>query len=251
MEENIAKKRNGKTTEEILEIVIAVLLGVVTLLTAWASWIGSLHGGNQATNYTTSNNMAADGNARYNQAAQTMMQDMILWSEIGDLQTEIQFAQAYEDEVTLEMDCYKLYYKCMEQLSESMATALLWDFDSYAAMEPTDAVLDWMSNSEALTSPFSSQEYVDAYFADAYAVLAESETLLQQGEQDNTNGDRMGLVTVFYSVVLFLLGIVNTFKGMSNKYIVIGVSVVCLIAATIIMCTVPLPTGFSLSNFFH
>lgn len=59
-----AKQKRSK--EEVLEIIIAIFLGVTALATAWASWIGSLHGGNQATNYTTSNNLAADGNSRYN-----------------------------------------------------------------------------------------------------------------------------------------------------------------------------------------
>ena len=43
------KKKRSK--DEILEIVVVVLLGLTALLTAWATWIGSLHGGNQATNY--------------------------------------------------------------------------------------------------------------------------------------------------------------------------------------------------------
>ena len=60
----ISKERikSKKSREDILEIIVAIFLGVTALATAWASWIGSLHGGNQATNYTQSNNMAADGN---------------------------------------------------------------------------------------------------------------------------------------------------------------------------------------------
>ena len=50
MNEKIKKKRDP---EKILEIIVAVFLGITALATAWASWIGSLHGGNQATNYTT------------------------------------------------------------------------------------------------------------------------------------------------------------------------------------------------------
>lgn len=36
--------------DKITELVIVIMLGITALLTAWASWIGSLHGGNQATN---------------------------------------------------------------------------------------------------------------------------------------------------------------------------------------------------------
>ena len=65
-EEAAAKKG---ISEEKLEIIIAVLLGVTAILTAWAGWIGSLHGGNQATNYTQSNNLSSMGNSMYNEAA--------------------------------------------------------------------------------------------------------------------------------------------------------------------------------------
>lgn len=242
------KKKRSK--EEILEIIVAIFLGITALATAWGSWVGSLHGGNQATNYTTSNNLAADGNARYNQAAQTMMQDMILWSEIGDLQMDIQFSQTYEDEITVQMDSYKLYYKCMEQLSETMAEQIAWDFDTYMDMEPEAAVLAWMTNEQALTSPFSSQEYVDAYFADANEVLAQSEEVLAQGKQDNANGDAFGLATVIYSVVLFMLGIAGTFKNLPNRTLIVAVAILGFVAATVYMMTIPMPTGFHIASFF-
>ncbi len=41
----------------------AILPGVTTLLSALASWIGSLHSGIQSINFTKSNNMASEGNA--------------------------------------------------------------------------------------------------------------------------------------------------------------------------------------------
>lgn len=245
---DVVKEKRGK--EEILEIVVAVFLGITALATAWASWIGSLHGGNQATNYTTSNNVAADGNAQYNEAAQEMMQDMILWSEIGDLQLEILFAQENGDQATVQKDANKLYFKCMEQLSDSMADEIMWDFDAYSDMEPEDAISHWLDLDEAVTSPFSSQEYVDAYFADANEVLAESEALLEQGKKDNASGDAFGLVTVVYSVVLFMLGIAGTFKRLPNRTLITAIAIVGFVVATIYMFTLPMPTGFNFLSFF-
>ena len=49
-----------------LETVVAILLGLTTLVSAWASWIGSLHSGIQSINFTKSNNMASRGTAEYN-----------------------------------------------------------------------------------------------------------------------------------------------------------------------------------------
>ena len=54
--------------EKKLEAFTAIALGVTTLLVAWAGWIGSLHGGIQAINFTKSNNLASESNATYNVA---------------------------------------------------------------------------------------------------------------------------------------------------------------------------------------
>lgn len=230
-EHEIAKRKRSK--EEIIEIVVAIFLGVTALATAWASWIGSLHGGNQATNYTTSNNMAADGNARYNEAAQAYMQDMLLWNEISDLRIEYTFAEENGD--TAEME--KLDWKLNQLYNDNCSDALY------------DAIL-WADEQEEYASPFEMEGFVDSYFEDAMTVLAESEEILEQGKQDNKNGDSFGLVTVIYSVVLFLLGIVGTFKNLPNRYIVLAVALVGFLAATIYMVTLPLPTGFNILSFF-
>lgn len=72
----MSETKTKKSKEQIIEILTAVFLGITALATAWASWIGSLHGGNQSTNYTTSNNLSAEGNSMYNEASQSLMQDI-------------------------------------------------------------------------------------------------------------------------------------------------------------------------------
>ena len=226
-----AKQKRSK--EEILEIIIAIFLGVTALATAWASWIGSLHGGNQATNYTTSNNLAADGNSRYNEASQNLMQDMMLWNQISEASLNLTFAEESGDDIEAEKYSYLL-----DQLMSDNAT-----------QEFLDAV-NWALDQEDYATPFDMEGYVDSYFEDAWAVLDESEALLEQGKQDNSNGDKFGLVTVIYSVVLFMLGIVGTFKKLPNRYIITGVAIAGFLFATIYMFTIPMPTGFNLFGFF-
>lgn len=78
------KKISKRSSEEKIEIIVAIFLGITALATAWASWIGSLHGGNQATNYTKSNNLSSEGNSMWNEASQNLMQDMITWNDINE-----------------------------------------------------------------------------------------------------------------------------------------------------------------------
>lgn len=73
----------------------------------------------------------------------------------------------------------------------------------------------------------------------------------QQRLTTNAKGDSYMLVTVIYSLTLFLLGIVGTFKNMSNRKAVLAIAVAFLVFGVIYMLTIPLPTGFGNMDFFN
>lgn len=216
-------------TENRVEMFIAIFLGITALLTAWATWAGSLHGGNQATNYTKSNNLSADGNSQWNEASQQYMQDLMVWNSIVDYQTELEIAQ-------MEGDSEKA------EIIQSKIDVLIYD----SCSDEFQAAIEWALAQEEWASPFDMEGYMDSYYAEAQAVLDEAQAYLEQGQQDNANGDRYGLVTVIYSLVLFLLGIIGIFKNLPNRKIVLLVAVLFLLAGTIYMFTIPIPQGFSL-----
>lgn len=229
--------KKGLLSEKKLEIFTAIFLGITALLTSWAGWIGSLHGGNQSTNYTESNNYSSLGNSEWNEASQSLMQDMIIWNDISDLMIESIFAEEQGDEEAVEKYDWKMEKIITDNCSPEFAEAISW------AMEN-------MQQSDEFCSPFEKEGYVDSYYDAAREYLDTSEELLEQGKKDNSHGDAYNLVTVIYSVVLFLLGIVGIFKNMPNRAIILCVALVGLVIATIYMFTIPLPTGFSFSSFF-
>ncbi len=224
------EKKKG-ISEEKLELLIAILLGVTAILTAWASWISSLHGGNQATNYTESNNLSSLGNSMYNEAAQNYMQDMILWNTINDYMVDREVAELNGNYKEAELIKEQLEMLIADNCTDEFEEAVYWAID------------------EGVT-PFDKEGFVDSYYERAEETLAEADEILEQGKLDNAHGDAYGLVSVLYSVVLFLLGIVGIFKKTKNRMIVLIVSVVLLVIATIYMATIPLPTNFSFANFF-
>lgn len=230
MEKSLKKKRSK---DEILEIVVVILLGLTAFLTAWATWIGSLHGGNQATNYAKSSNISADGNSRWNQAAQDLTTDMQLWNTISEMRIQYAFAEQKGDTEEMERTEWTLNQIYMDNVSEDLQKAI-----------------DWADKQKDYASPFDMDGFVESYFADAQTVLDEAQATLEQGQQDNIHGDAFGLVTVIYSIVLFMLGIAGSFKSTSNKMVIIGIGVVGLLAASIYMMTLPLPTGFSIFSYF-
>lgn len=227
------ESKKGGISEQKLEVIIAILLGVTAILMAWAGWISSLHGGNQATNYTQSNNLSAMGNSMYNEAAQYYMQDMLLWNQIYDYAFDAEIAEMKGETAESEMIYEKIELLMSDNCSDEFYDAIEWAWDQ-----------DWDA------TPFDKEGYVDSYFADANAVLDEADALLEQGKTDNANGDAYGLVSVIYSVVLFLLGIVGIFKKIPNRVLITIFACILLVLATIYMVTIPLPTGFNIMSYF-
>ena len=241
-----APKKSKRSKEDILEIIIAVFLGITALATAWASWIGSLHGGNMATNYAKSNNLSADGNARWNEASQSLAQDMQLWNVISDYQVEILYGNEMGDVDKMNENAYKIKFLCADNVTEAFAQKINYDYNFTA-----DQIIDWVINDpNSTTSPFTSTEFIESYYTDARSILAESEEVLKEGQEDNKKGDTFNLVTVIYSVVLFMLGIVGTFRNLPNRFIITGVAIAGFLFATIYMFTIPFPTGFNFASFF-
>ncbi len=217
--------------EAKLEMLIAIFLGITAVLTAWATWIGSLHGGNQATNYTKSGNASSDANSMYNEAFQRFMQDMMVWNAITEYTFDQELAEAKGDQNQVEMIKDKIDTIRSDNCSKEFDEAIEWAFENNA-------------------TPFDKEGYEESYYAEAQEKFEEAEALLKEGMQDNKNGDTYNLVTVIYSLVLFLLGIVGIFKNIPNRFAVFVIGVILMITATIFMFTIPMPTGFSLGNFF-
>ena len=165
----------------------------------------------------------------WNEASQQYMQDLMVWNSIVDYQTELAIAENEGDTEKAAIIEDKINILIYDSCSDEFADAI-----------------DWALGQEEWTSPFDKEGFMDSYYADAQAVLDESQEYLEQGQEDNSNGDRFGLVTVIYSLVLFLLGIVGIFKRIPNRKIVFFVSVAFLLVAVIYMFTIPLPSGFTL-----
>lgn len=230
------EKKKGFFSESKIEMFVAIFLGITALLMAWATWIGSLHGGNQATNYTKSNNIAADGNSEYNSGLQNYLSDLMAWNAIVDYEFDIAIAELNGRSEEVNFIEYKLKMYKEQNCSEILQEGLEW--------------LDAQDENSGIESPFEKEGLVDKYFENANNLLAESQELLEQGMEDNKNGDRYGLVTVIYSVVLFMLGIIGVFKKLPNRKVVLIIAVIGLIFATVYMFTIPMPTDFSLFGYF-
>ena len=233
-EADTGKKKKPLLSENAVEILVAVFLGITALLTAWASWISSLHSGNQSTNYTKSNNLAAEGNSEYNSGLQTYLSDLMVFNTLNEYDFDKEIAEVNGETAAAKLIEEKIDTYLSQNGSEILADA----YDIYS------------NDPDKYESPFDVEGMMDKYFEKANELLAESQELLEQGQKDNAHGDAYNLSSVIYSVVLFLLGIVGIFKRIPHRAAVLGIAVAGLILATIYMLTIPMPTGFDITSFF-
>jgi len=225
------KTKKPLFSENTIEVLVAIFLGITALLTAWASWIGSLHGGNQATNYTKSNNLASEGNSEYNAGLQTYLSDLMTWNTLMEYTFEQEIAEAEGDSGKSQLIQEKI--------------------DSYIEQNGSDTLIEACGQmTDDMNSPFEVPGMLDKYYETANVLLEQSREILEEGQRDNSHGDAYNLVNVIYSVVLFMLGIVGIFKKLPNRTVVLFIAVIGLVLATIYMITIPMPTGFDIGSFF-
>lgn len=207
---------------KVFELVVAILLGITAVITAWAAWQGSLYDSTQAKYYTLGNATLADGNARWNEASQTLAQDMNTWNQISALQVDLDYAEYRGDADTAEAAQYKL------------------DMLMYGVSDELTAGIEWANAQENYATPFDKDGFIDAYYEDASAVMDEGYTQIEQGDEANNWADKQGLVSVILAVVLFMLGIVGVFQGKRTRLIIASVSVAALLFGVAIMLQVPI-----------
>lgn len=219
--ESLSLTADGKKKAR-LEIFIVIFLGLTAVFTAWASWQAALYGSRQDTKYTQSNAAISEANSMYNEAAQYLQQDMTLWNQIMGLQLDLAFAGDKGDTDEVEKLTYKIDQIMYDSVGEELAAAI-----------------EWADAQEDYASPFDQEGFVESYFLDAQDKYVEGDELLASGMADNTSGDKLGLISVLYSVVLFLLGITSSFQSIKVRYAAVIISLVCFLSASAFMLNIP------------
>jgi len=220
MKESDSKRIEG------LDFIVVILLGITAVATAWSSWQGGLHGSQMDQKYTKSNNLASEGNSEYNAGIQSLTQDMMLYNEVNGLMIDLVFAESHGDMNEAEKLEWKIEELVSNNMSEDLVAAYMWSLDEGERLGET-------------VSPFEMEGFTESYFDYAMDLLAQSEEMLEEGNANNTYSDKQGLVSVIYAVVLFLLGISSSFKGLREKRILLAVSIVFFVVASVYMLGIP------------
>lgn len=201
-----------------LEVVITVLLGITTILGAFAAYCSALWGGEMQSSYTQSVTITNHGNTIYLEA----LSDLNSF-EVNDMKDDIIYSEWKEntEKGDVEDAAYfftKLSPGLQKDLADDPKDVSEYDKEQAAYLDSIMARLD------------ESEKHNDS-----------AKVLLTKGNSANKYGDDFTLCTVLFTVVLFFLGLASlkTHSTMQKSYVILGV--VILVLSLIRMVTIPFP----------
>jgi hypothetical protein len=209
-----------------IEVITAILLGLVSIATAYASFQSSLYNGEMTQSYTVGSNLATEAESLYLEGNQQYVQDSQLFDRLTDLQLDIENPDpAISAAAQIKYDT--IYF---QSVSDDLDAAIQWADEQNAA----DPEVWW--------SPVQSEDYRDALFGGYRDTKDEADATIARGDEANGLSDKLTLATVIMAIALFLLGISAVVRAYPVKVILGSFAVVIFVAAAIFTSTIPMLT---------
>jgi hypothetical protein len=201
------------------ELIIVILLGLVSLSAAYASFEASLYGGQTQASYTKGNNLQTEaeslyleGNQQYTQDSQSIQQLAVLRvaADGGDAVAQAQYEELYFIAVSEDLD---------------------------AAIQ--DAAQQDADDPDFYHDPQANEDYQSSLFADYADKADEGHALIDSGDASNGFGDRLTLSTVLMAITLFLLGVAAVLRRPRTQIVLAAIGVVIYVGALALAVSVP------------
>lgn len=154
--------------ESRIEMWSLIFLGLATLATAYAAWMGGVYGGNQSSYYMESNQKRAEGHASYLEAVNNSNNDSSVSKRINEIAVNYNIAKYYDDE--------------QERLSCISATKLQFDlFSNSIYYEYERYLLDIKEAAEFFhLGEKKIRQMVDIYPNSGFAILNGNRVLIKR-----------------------------------------------------------------------
>jgi len=209
-----AERKEGSRWEGWFEIIVAVMLGLATLASAWSAYQSGRWNGIQTF-------CLAESNAAARRAAEKAV-----------------FANQLR---TLDAVMFERYVSAFSEKNQPLAEFLLQRFRP----ELQVATVAWLAtrpweNPQAPLTPFALDKYSLPVEKEVQQWREEEAKKVAEARRANEIADTYLLLTVLYSVVLFLSGITATFKRRNPQVVVLALGVITMTAAAIAMALLPL-----------
>jgi len=217
------RPRFGSMFSKNVELIVAILLGLVSIVTAYASFQAALYDSTMAGKYATANTLSTQAESLYLESNQTYIQDVQLYDSITALKIEIDS----DDAETAFLAQAKYDALTFQSVSEELAAAM------------TEAEAQDEAEPDFYHSPFDTDAYNDYLYSDYQTTNADSEAARTEGDEANSLSDKLTLYTVLMSISLFLLGIAAVVRGLRTQLILGSVAVVIFGISAVLTALIP------------
>jgi hypothetical protein len=201
-----------------IEIAITILLGITTILGAFAAYCSALWGGEMQTNYSSSITVTNHANTFYLEA----LNDLTSF-EMNDMKDDIIYTQWKNNLKKGETEDARYYFS-------KLSLGLQKDLSD----DPKDV-------SEYSKEQAAELDGINARLKTSELMTDSAKTLMEKGNKANKVGDDFTLCTVLFTVVLFFLGLASlkTRSTIRSTYVILAV--VILVLSFVKLMMIPFP----------
>jgi type II secretory pathway pseudopilin PulG len=202
-----------------IELVVVIMLGIVSVATAYTSFQSSLYGGRSAdkisqseASATLAESLYLEGNQQYVQDSQTIQQlsALNIAAQAGDAVASAQYDDLY-------------FIGVSENLDFAIQNAFALD----------------ESDPDFWHDPQADEDYLDSLFGSYYDESDISDGLRTEGNDLGKKGDTLGLYTALMAITLFLLGIAAVVRRPLMKWILVATGGTIFLVTAILVAGIP------------
>jgi hypothetical protein len=202
-----------KLTERWLEVISAIMLGLVAVATAWSGYQGARWGGLQTMKYSQATAKRVESTRAGTLAGQDRLFDVSLFNQWLDA--------TYRDETAL-ADAYEKRFR-----SEFRPAFAAW-----LATDP-------FNNPNAPPGPLYMPEYQDHLTGQADQLESEAAAVFEEGKAAYQQSTDYLLNTVFLATVLLFITIAQRFEWMPVKIMTLAIAAMMLLLGLYRLFTYP------------
>lgn len=204
------------------ELVIAILLGLASIVTAYTSFQSSLFDGEVNRLNTEASVLAAEAESFYLEGNQRYVSD----GQLFDRLTELSIVAAGPDAAGAAIAQETIDVLSFQSMSDEFAAAVAWA-EAENAADP-----------DLFTHPQLSEDYLLALFGDYEATKEQADAAIATSAIVNDLGDRLTLNTVLLAISLFLLGVAAILRTPRVRVLLAVVATVIVVVATVLTVVV-------------
>ncbi len=206
-----------------IELITAILLGLVAIVTAYASFQSSLYDGLMTQKYTVGSNEATLAESLYLEQNQQWLQDVQTYNRLDELLFD---AESSDPELSA---------AAFAKYDWLYFTSVSDGFD--AAIQNVEALN--AEDPDIYYSPSDDEIYQEDLFAGYYEQKDIADAHIAEGDAASALSDRLTLNTVLMAVSLFLLGVSAVVRTFNVKIVLMSVAMVIFVTAAVLTAGIP------------